>query len=134
MAKAGSWSSIEKVKLSQNTLVILQELHFDEMTPVQAATIPLFLSYKDVVVEACTGSGKTLAFVIPIVEILNRLEEPLKMNQIGAIIITPTRELALQIFEVVKIFASKFNFSRCLLIGGNDIQDGLNEIIKINSF
>lgn len=61
------------------------------MTPVQASTIPLFMGYKDVVVEAVTGSGKTLAFLIPIVEKLLRLEEPIKKHHVGAIVISPTR-------------------------------------------
>jgi ATP-dependent RNA helicase DDX55/SPB4 len=61
------------------------------MTPVQSATIPLFMQNKDVVVEAVTGSGKTLAFVIPILEKLIRRERRLGPNQIGALIISPTR-------------------------------------------
>ncbi|KAI9342638.1 DEAD-domain-containing protein [Obelidium mucronatum] len=74
------------------------------MTPVQASTIPLFLAYKDVVVEAVTGSGKTLAFVIPILEMLLRREEQWQKNEIGAVIISPTRELAKQISDVVSTF------------------------------
>ena len=62
-----------------------------KMTPVQAATIPLFMQNKDVVVEAVTGSGKTLAFVIPILEKLIRRERRLGPNQIGALIVSPTR-------------------------------------------
>jgi ATP-dependent RNA helicase DDX55/SPB4 len=61
------------------------------MTPVQAATIPLFMKSKDVVVEAVTGSGKTLAFVIPILERLIRRRDKLKKNEIGALVISPTR-------------------------------------------
>merc|ERR1711939_1139410 len=57
--------------------------------------------HKDVVVEAVTGSGKTLAFLIPVVEKLLRLEEPVKKHHTGAIIISPTRELASQIFNVL---------------------------------
>merc|ERR1711939_918130 len=57
--------------------------------------------HKDVVVEAVTGSGKTLAFLIPVVEKLLRLEEPVKKHHIGTIIISPTRELASQIFNVL---------------------------------
>lgn len=74
---------------------------FSRMTPVQASTIPLFMGYKDVVVEAVTGSGKTLAFLIPIVEKLLRLEEPIKKHHVGAIVISPTRELASQIYKVL---------------------------------
>lgn len=50
----------------------------------QEATIPLFCGNKDVAVDACTGSGKTLAFVLPSVERLRRLEQPLKKHQVGA--------------------------------------------------
>lgn len=71
--------------------------HF-KMTPVQAATIPLFMQNKDVVVEAVTGSGKTLAFVIPILEKLIRRERRLGPNQIGALIISPTRSALATVF------------------------------------
>ncbi len=74
---------------------------FDRMTPVQASTIPLFMAHKDVVVEAVTGSGKTLAFLVPVLEKLLRLEEPVKRHHVGAIILSPTRELAMQIHTVL---------------------------------
>jgi len=61
------------------------------MTPVQASTIPLFMQNKDVVVEAVTGSGKTLAFVIPTLERIIRRKKRFKRNEIGALIISPTR-------------------------------------------
>lgn len=84
---------------------------FDQMTPVQASTIPLFMKHKDVVVEvrsikscsslcrtansclpqAVTGSGKTLAFALPIIEKLLHREHPLRRNEVGALIISPTR-------------------------------------------
>uniref|UniRef100_A0A8C5U9Q7 ATP-dependent RNA helicase n=1 Tax=Malurus cyaneus samueli TaxID=2593467 RepID=A0A8C5U9Q7_9PASS len=128
----GSWSSLP-VTLSPGVLRALRELRFHQMTPVQSATIPLFMSNKDVAAEAVTGSGKTLAFVIPILEILLRREEKLKKMQvrlnysvlIGAIIITPTRELAIQIDEVLSHFTKHFPmFSQILLIGGrNPIED-----------
>ena len=70
-----------------------------QMTPVQASTIPLFMKNKDVVVEAVTGSGKTLAFVIPIIERLVRRERRLRKNELGALVISPTR-LATFSFEL----------------------------------
>ncbi|KAL8778785.1 MAG: hypothetical protein Q9213_007249 [Squamulea squamosa] len=75
---------------------------FKRMTPVQASTIPLFMTHKDVVVEAVTGSGKTLAFLIPIIERLLRLDEPIKKHHVGAIVVSPTRELATQIYNVLQ--------------------------------
>ncbi|XP_062360277.1 ATP-dependent RNA helicase DDX55 [Cinclus cinclus] len=120
----GAWSSLP-VPLSPGVLRALRELRFHQMTPVQSATIPLFMSNKDVAAEAVTGSGKTLAFVIPILEILLRREEKLKKMQVGAIIITPTRELAIQIDEVLSHFTKHFPmFSQILLIGGrNPMED-----------
>ncbi|KAJ6656725.1 hypothetical protein lerEdw1_003612 [Lerista edwardsae] len=120
----GTWASLP-VKLSPGILRALEELRFTHMTPVQSATIPLFMTNKDVAAEAVTGSGKTLAFVIPILEILLRREEKLKKMQVGAVIVTPTRELAVQIDEVISHFTKYYpQFSQCLLIGGkNPMED-----------
>uniref|UniRef100_A0A2K6EPU6 ATP-dependent RNA helicase n=1 Tax=Propithecus coquereli TaxID=379532 RepID=A0A2K6EPU6_PROCO len=116
----GSWESLP-VPLDPRVLGALRELGFPYMTPVQSATIPLFMKNKDVAAEAVTGSGKTLAFVIPILEILLRREEKLKKSQVGAIIITPTRELAIQIDEVLAHFTKHFpQFSQILWIGGRN--------------
>ncbi|KAI7962130.1 hypothetical protein MJO28_000224 [Puccinia striiformis f. sp. tritici] len=74
-----------------------------QMTPVQDHTIPLFLENKDVVDKGVTGSGKTLSFIIPIIERLIQLE-PGPHSHVAAIIISPTRELATQTFQVVNQF------------------------------
>ncbi|CAG8939965.1 unnamed protein product [Penicillium salamii] len=95
-----AWDALEPA-LSQWTLDAVSSMGFTRMTPVQASAIPLFMQHKDVVVEAVTGSGKTLSFLIPIVEKLLRLDEPLKKHHVGAIIISPTRELASQIHQVL---------------------------------
>ncbi|KAK0389975.1 hypothetical protein NLU13_3548 [Sarocladium strictum] len=87
--------------LPEWTLDAVSTMGFAQMTPVQTATLPHFMGNKDVVVEAVTGSGKTLAFLIPIVHRLLRLEEPTKRHHVGAIIISPTRELAAQIHTVL---------------------------------
>ncbi|KAH7397659.1 ATP-dependent rRNA helicase spb4 [Cadophora sp. MPI-SDFR-AT-0126] len=87
--------------LAEWILDAITAMGFSRMTPVQASTIPLFMGNKDVVVEAVTGSGKTLAFLIPVVEKLLRLEEPIKKHHVGAIIVSPTRELATQIHSVL---------------------------------
>ncbi|KAI8983491.1 P-loop containing nucleoside triphosphate hydrolase protein [Pilobolus umbonatus] len=87
------------------------------MTPVQASAIPLFMKNKDVVVEAVTGSGKTLAFVVPILEKLLNREDPLKNSEIGAIVITPTRELAKQIYTVFEKFTEDHDREDQLRLG-----------------
>ncbi|KAG8162809.1 hypothetical protein KVR01_007287 [Diaporthe batatas] len=71
------------------------------MTPVQAATIPLFRRNTDVVVEAVTGSGKTLAFLIPVIDKILRSDESRKLHNVTGVIVSPTRELASQIYDVL---------------------------------
>ncbi|OSX64176.1 hypothetical protein POSPLADRAFT_1179798 [Postia placenta MAD-698-R-SB12] len=104
-AYAGPWSSLPTT-LTPWIMDVIQSMGYTQMTPVQASTIPLFMKHKDVVVEAVTGSGKTLAFVIPVLEKLLRRERRLRKNEIGALIISPTRELATQIHSVFSLFLS----------------------------
>ncbi|KAI5291668.1 ATP-dependent rRNA helicase spb4 [Ascosphaera aggregata] len=96
-----AWDNLNP-PLSQWMLDAISSMGFERMTPVQASTIPLFMGHKDVVVEAVTGSGKTLAFLIPVVERLLRLEAPVKKHHVAGIILSPTRELATQIFTVME--------------------------------
>jgi len=70
--------------LSEPVLQALSHSGFEFCTPVQAATIPLLCSFKDVAVDAATGSGKTLAFVVPLVEILRRSSSHPKPHQVLA--------------------------------------------------
>uniref|UniRef100_T1JNC1 ATP-dependent RNA helicase n=1 Tax=Strigamia maritima TaxID=126957 RepID=T1JNC1_STRMM len=134
-------NSWEKLKQKLNPLVLsgIKSLKFSCMTPVQvAACIPLFMSNKDVAAEAVTGSGKTLAFLIPLLEMLLKREDKLKKREIGALIITPTRELAIQIAEVIGHFLQFLpQFSQILFIGGNNpildvkqfVEDGGNIVV-----
>ncbi|XP_076115777.1 ATP-dependent RNA helicase DDX55-like [Mytilus galloprovincialis] len=127
---AGTWKNLS-IGLSLPICNILKELNFEEPTPVQSACIPLFMKNKDVAAEAVTGSGKTLAFLIPILEMLHK-KEPLSKHEVGAIIITPTRELACQIYEVLSEFLKKFpGMTSALIIGGKD-QDEMIEALKKN--
>jgi ATP-dependent RNA helicase DDX55/SPB4 len=100
-ATAGSWSLLQPVLSAAVQEALCSGLGFPSMTPVQASTIPLLLTHKDTAVEACTGSGKTLAFLVPAIELLYRREgAPLAPSDVGAIVMTPTRELANQVFTV----------------------------------
>lgn len=90
VSSSRAWDGLNP-PLSDWILEAVATLGFTRMTPVQASTIPLFMTHKDVVVEAVTGSGKTLSFLIPIVEKLLRLEEPVRKHHIGAIVVSPTR-------------------------------------------
>ncbi|KAJ7063581.1 DEAD-domain-containing protein [Mycena amicta] len=104
-AFGGSWASLPTT-LTPWIFDVIQSMGHTQMTPVQASTIPLFMQHKDVVVEAVTGSGKTLAFVIPVLERLIRRDRKLRKQELGALIISPTRELATQIHAVFSLFIS----------------------------
>ncbi|KAL7583316.1 hypothetical protein Lser_V15G44082 [Lactuca serriola] len=114
--------------LSDEVLDALSTSGFDFCTPVQAATIPLLCSYKDVAVDAATGSGKTLAFVVPLVEILRRTTS-VKPHQVLGIIISPTRELSSQIFHVAQPFISSLSDVKpMLLVGGSEVKVDMKKI------
>ncbi|KAG0221228.1 P-loop containing nucleoside triphosphate hydrolase protein [Mortierella sp. GBAus27b] len=118
LAPAGSWESLEP-GLSPEILDAVNTMGFVEMTPVQSGAIPLFMKNKDVVVEAVTGSGKTLSFLIPILEKIHRRSHKLAGSEVGAIVISPTRELATQITKVLAEFEPYLpNIKHQLLIGG----------------
>ena len=90
--------------LMPEVLDVLKEMEFARATPVQGAVIPYFLSHKDVNVSACTGSGKTLAFLIPIFQLLGKPECNISNGEVGGIVISPTRELALQTYSIAERF------------------------------
>ena len=123
------WDQLDP-PLSEKTMKVLQKLNFEFMTPVQGATIPHFMKNKDVAVEAVTGSGKTLAFVIPLLEILSKVSRTWTGKGTGALVLTPTRELASQITGVLENFLKIFCFKTLLLIGGTDVHD---DVARINA-
>ena len=122
-----TWENLQ-VKLSLSVLNTLAELKFKSPTPVQSACIPLFMKNKDVAAEAVTGSGKTLAFVIPSLEILMKRER-LTKHEIGAIIISPTRELSQQIYQVLSAFLQNTpDITAALFIGGKNHEKMVNSL------
>lgn len=94
------WKDID-YKLSAPILkAIEKDLGFDKVMPVQNSVIPNFCKNYDMAVEAATGSGKTLAFLIPIFEKLIKEADSLSSGTIKALVISPTRELAFQTYQV----------------------------------
>jgi ATP-dependent RNA helicase DDX18/HAS1 len=114
-----SKEAFTSVPLSDKMQLALRELQFTQMTHIQATAIPAILTGQDVIGAAPTGSGKTLAFCVPILDLLHRASYKTK-NGTGAIIITPTRELALQIYGVLSDLCTKGQFSQTygLIMGG----------------
>jgi len=120
---------------------VTNEFHFAHMTPIQSATIPMMLAGKDVIAEAKTGSGKTLAFLIPIIEFLLRRdkEKQLDSHDVLVVIMSPTRELANQIYQVLKrllgnpLLPDKRKLGSQLLAGGRRIKRDIEKYTKYGS-
>jgi ATP-dependent RNA helicase DDX18/HAS1 len=106
-----------ELELSPKTMEAIQGMGFETMTEIQRRGIPPLLAGKDVLGAAKTGSGKTLAFLIPAVEMLSSLRFKPR-NGTGVIIVSPTRELALQIFGVARELMEKHSQTFGIVIGG----------------
>ncbi|SCU97925.1 LAMI_0F12134g1_1 [Lachancea mirantina] len=117
--------------ISDGTLKGLRESAFVKMTDIQKDSMPVSLKGNDVLASAKTGSGKTLAFLIPIIEKLYR-EKWTEFDGLGALVISPTRELAMQIYEVLVKIGRHASFSAGLVIGGKDVKFELDRMSKIN--
>ena len=120
-AKSVAPRSFHNMSLSRPILRGLAAVGFSEPTPIQTKTIPIALEGKDVVGGAVTGSGKTAAFIIPIIERL--LYRPKKVPTSRVAILMPTRELAVQCFNVAKRLASFTDVSFCQLVGGFSLRE-----------
>ncbi|KAF2492252.1 DEAD-domain-containing protein [Lophium mytilinum] len=114
-------STFQSMALSRPIMKGLASVGFTEPTPIQLKTIPVALLGKDVVGGAETGSGKTAAFVIPILERL--LYRPKKVPTTRVAILMPTRELAVQCFNVARKLASFTDISFAQLVGGFSLRE-----------
>lgn len=113
-ASASHSLSFDTLALTPAALNNLQQLGLTQMTPIQAASLPLTLAGHDLIAQASTGSGKTVAFGLPLV---NRLEAP-RMN-VQALILCPTRELADQVAQEIRRLARAVeNIKVVTLCGG----------------
>ena len=109
--------------LNKPLLKALFEKEYKLATPVQEQVIPLVLAKKDVIASAQTGTGKTAAFALPILQLLfNRQDAGKKAKKIRALIISPTRELALQIEENFKTYGKYTNLRSTVVYGGTSIE------------
>nr|WP_245347415.1 DEAD/DEAH box helicase [Cohnella lubricantis] len=110
--------------ISAERTALLTAQGIKDPTPVQEKAIPLVLQGKDVIGQAQTGTGKTLAFVLPMLEKMN-----VKSDKLQGLIVTPTRELALQITAEVKRFIGKDENIRVLAVyGGQDVEAQLAKL------
>lgn len=117
----------EKLGLNETICQTLRkDFGFDKPTPVQKAGIPHFIGNKDICVESCTGSGKTLTFLLPIFHKLAKCDFP---KATFALIISPSRELASQTYEVAAKLAGSFPLVNIqCLIGGHSRSEDITKL------
>ncbi|XP_011797117.1 PREDICTED: ATP-dependent RNA helicase DDX18-like [Colobus angolensis palliatus] len=121
--------------VNENTLKAIKEMGFTNMTEIQHKSIRPLLEGRDLLAAAKTGSGKTLAFLIPAVELIVKLKF-MPRNGTGVLILSPTRELAMQTFGVLKELMTHHVHTYGLIMGGSNrsaeaqkLANGINIIV-----
>lgn len=116
--------------ISVSTLKAIDEVFsFDKMTVVQQATVEELCKGHDVFAKAKTGGGKTLAFLIPLIEQLNKNKAPGNVHSLGALIVTPTRELALQILKEAELLLTfRKTWRVTAVIGGRNLNSDVGRM------
>lgn len=109
--------------IQKEVIMTLKKNGIIQPTPIQKQMIPLLMQKKDVIAQAQTGTGKTLAFLLPLLAHINT-----KQNTIQALILTPTRELALQITEISKWLAPIYQVGVLPIYGGQDTATQIKKL------
>ncbi|MFP4845535.1 DEAD/DEAH box helicase [Winogradskyella sp. PE311] len=123
--------SFKDLKLIKPIQKAIEASGYVEPTLVQQKAIPLVLNGKDVIVSAQTGTGKTAAFALPILQKLyDKQDAPKKGKKIRALIISPTRELAVQIHQNFKTYAQYTNLRSLVVFGGASIEPQIDTLKK----
>ncbi|XP_059560639.1 ATP-dependent RNA helicase DDX18 isoform X4 [Myotis daubentonii] len=129
-----SFASLSNL-VNENTLRAIKEMGFTNMTEIQHKSVRPLLEGRDLLAAAKTGSGKTLAFLIPAVELIVKLKF-MPRNGTGVLILSPTRELAMQTFGVLKELMTHHVHTYGLIMGGSNrsaeaqkLANGINIIV-----
>jgi ATP-dependent RNA helicase RhlE len=110
--------SFEKLKIIEPILKALKNEGYSNPTPIQEQSIPVILQRKDLFGCAQTGTGKTAAFAIPVLQLLHEHKQTVKHNSIKGLVLTPTRELAMQIQESFEAYGKFTGLSQTVIFGG----------------
>ena len=118
--------SFDQLGLRSELLKALKKKGYESPTEIQARAIPVILGGRDILARAQTGTGKTDAFALPVVEVLSSSRG--NGHHPRALILTPTRELALQVGEVVKAYARKVSLRCTVAFGGVRIEPQIERL------
>lgn len=119
--------SFQSLGLSEALLKAVTKKGYTQPSPIQQKAIPPILERKDVLASAQTGTGKTAGFVLPILQILSQ-SAPLSRRPIRSLVLTPTRELAAQVYENVKEYSLFIDFRSTVIFGGVNQKPQVNTI------
>lgn len=119
--------NFEDLKLHETILKAVKEQGYDTPSPIQQKAIPLVLDGHDVMAAAQTGTGKTAGFTLPLLHRLS-LGQKAQANQARALILTPTRELAAQVFENVSLYGKHLPLSANVVFGGVKINPQMQKL------
>ena len=115
--------------LDKRLMSTVEHLGFDQATEIQQQAIPAAIAGHDLVASSKTGSGKTLAFLLPAMQRLIR-NRALTKRDPRVVILTPTRELAKQVFSQLRLFTSGSQFKAVLILGGENFNDQVKTLEK----
>ncbi|MGF1755522.1 DEAD/DEAH box helicase [Vibrio makurazakiensis] len=118
-----------KLGLSDPIVKAVKKQGYEKPTPIQEKAIPIVLSGKNLIAAAQTGTGKTASFVLPILEMLSKGETQRK-KRIRAVILTPTRELAIQVEQNITKYAKNLNLTSLAMYGGVKYQHQKDRLIE----
>jgi ATP-dependent RNA helicase RhlE len=113
--------SFSTLGLSESLLKAVADEGYSTPSPIQAQAIPAVLEGRDVMAAAQTGTGKTAGFTLPLLQGLSK-GQLAKANQVRALVLTPTRELAAQVAESVDIYGKYLNLRSAVVFGGVKIN------------
>ena len=122
--------SFQKLNLIEPLLNALKSEGYENPTPIQQQSIPLILERKDLLGCAQTGTGKTAAFALPILQLLFEEARAIKERSIGALILSPTRELAIQIGESFAAYGKNTDLRYQVIFGGVSPVTQINALRK----
>ncbi|KAJ5206195.1 hypothetical protein N7491_003184 [Penicillium cf. griseofulvum] len=125
----GKLQKFTELNLSEKTMKGIEDMGFTTMTEIQQRTVPPLLAGRDVLGAAKTGSGKTLAFLLPAIEMLHALRFKPR-NGTGVLVVSPTRELALQIFGVARELMAHHSQTYGIVIGGANRRAEAEKLMK----
>ena len=127
-------SSFSNLSLAPELARAVAEMGYETMTPIQEQAIPVVLQGKDVMGAAQTGTGKTAAFALPLLQRMMKHENasasPAR-HPVRALVLLPTRELAVQVAQQVELYAKYTNLRSTVVFGGMDMKPQTAELKKV---